>query len=197
VDSEGIDAVSGYIIYPGSLQFATDPNYVSSFGDPVAPSGDPGAGDDLPDAEEIVVELGSLYSGAGTPPPDSGTGPHLLFKLTLDDNGESSTVVAIEGESTRGGAQGECVMESTDHPQANVISGGCTVTFAPLCWSYPCFPYGDYDGDGNITYNEDVLPLINAWGSYYDPCCDKNKDGNITYNEDALPIINNWPGGCP
>jgi len=65
------------------------------------------------------------------------------------------------------------------------------------CWRFPCFEYGDYDGDGFITYNEDVLPLINAWGNYYDPCCDKNMDGNITFVDDVQPLIDNWATGCP
>ena len=133
VPADSTQIPSGYSVFMGSIQFASDPNYVSSFGDPVAPSGDPGAGDDLPDAAEIVVELGSLYAEGGTAPGTSGT----LFKLTLDDNGESDTVLIIEGESTRGGDQGECVME--DGSQANIKLSDATdaylVTFEPACWS--------------------------------------------------------------
>jgi len=174
VPADSTQIPSGYSVFMGSIQFASDPNYVSSFGDPVAPSGDPGAGDDLPDAAEIVVELGSLYAEGGTAPGTSGT----LFKLTLDDNGESDTVLIIEGEPTRGGDQGECVME--DGSQANI-------KLSDVADAY----------DGYITFNEDVQPLIDCWGNYYDACCDKNKDGNITFVEDVQPIIDHWATGCP
>ena len=179
------DIPTGYSVFMGSIQFATDPNFVSSFGDPVAPSGDPGAGDDLPGAAEIVVELGSLYEeGVGTPPGTSGT----LFTLTLDMNGESSTVLTIQGEATRGGDLGEAVLESGQ--QANVLSSGCTIggecyvigqpryfdeTGAPSttlitqanydawvavgnpeCWCCPHHGYGDVDGNGFINFNDMV-----------------------------------------
>jgi len=67
----------------------------------------------------------------------------------------------------------------------------------PYCWCCDCFRYGDYDCDGYITFNEDVQPLINCWGNYYDPCCDKNMDGNITFVDDVQPLIDNWATGCP
>jgi hypothetical protein len=189
VPADSTQIGSGYVVYMGSIEFnPNDPNYVTSFGDPVAPGTYPDTAGQL-GSTGITVEMGSLYPEGGTAPPASGT----LFYLEIDCQEEDppETVITIAANTTRGG----CVMESGS--PANVVSAGCTFQCIPPCWSFPCFPYGDYDGDGNITYNEDVLPLINAWGNYYDPCCDKNMDGNITYNEDALPIINNWPTGCP
>jgi hypothetical protein len=188
VPADSTQIPDGYVIYMGSIQFATDPNYVSSFGDPVAPSGDPGAGDDLPDAEEIVVEMGSLYEDGGTAPPAQGT----LFKLQLDANGETSTVVEIEGESTRGGDLGECVLE--DGRQANVISSGCTVEFQPACWSYDCHMCGDSDGNCSIT-SADILALVDAWPPKpYDPCADFNHSTTIT-SADVLILVDHWATG--
>jgi hypothetical protein len=192
VDSEGIDDVSGYIIYMGSIQFATDPNYVASFGDPVAPSGDDGAGDDLPDAEEIVVEMGSLYSSGGSAPPASGP----LFKLQLDANGESDTVLGIEGESTRGGDLGECVLESGQ--QANIVLSSVPdaykVEFQPPCWGYDCHMCGDSDGNCSIT-SADILALVDAWPPKpYDPCADFNHSDTIT-SADVLILVDHWATG--
>jgi hypothetical protein len=156
VDSAGIDAVSGYIIYMGSIQFATDPNYVSGFGDPVAPNTDPDALGGLT-TTGITVEMGSLYSDAGTEPPASGT----LFKIAVSDG----CIVTIAANTTRGG----CVLE--DGSPANVISGGCEVlsdcmaatnpqyndwldwanngpdaSDKPACWCYQKQCHGDTDG---------------------------------------------------
>jgi hypothetical protein len=201
-DESGDIPDGGFPINMGSISFNTqDPNKIADYGDPVAPSDDPGAGDDLPGADEIVTEQGSLYGSGGTPPPTTG----MLFKLQLDDNGESDTVLEIEGESTRGGDLGEAVLEKRnedDKAQANIVlsdeADAYKVEFAPPCWSFPCFAYGDYDGDGFITFLEDVQPLIDAWPPLpYDPCADKNKDGYITFIEDVQPIIDNWVTQCP
>lgn len=187
VPADSTQIPTGYSVFMGSIQFAADPNYVSSFGDPVAPSGDPDAGDDLPDAAEIVVELGSLYTGDNAPPA-SGT----LFRLEIDGHDESDTTLTIAVNTTRGG----CVMQS-DSP-ANVVSSGCSVEFDPLCWSYPCNPYCDYDGDGFLTFMEDINPCVRAWlDNVYDPCCDYNRDGFHTYVEDWQICIKYWPTGCP
>lgn len=188
-DSENIPA--GYSIFMGSIQFAADPNFVSSFGDPVAPSGDPGAGDDLPDAAEIVVELGSLYAEGGTAPGTSGT----LFKLTLDDNGEASTVLGIEGESTRGGDLGECVME--DGTQANIVLSGVTDAYK-VSFDIECYVVGQ-----PRYYDENMNPgpaitqaNYDAWVAAGKPACwccphhgygDVNGDGAI--NPSDVPLV--------
>ena len=210
---------SGYSVYMGSIGFGTDPNTVADFGDPVAPSGDPGAGDDLPNADEIVVEMGSLY-GEGQPAPGtSGT----LFKLTLDDNGESSTVLNIEGESTRGGGQGEAVLESggqanitisaepnayqvvfdcyiVGNPRGSLGCSGGTITTGnytawvntgkPLSWCCPWQPCGDADGNGTVN-SSDYLYIYNNLGlsATVDPSADTNHDGTIN-SSDYLAIYN-------
>ena len=148
VDSEGIDDVSGYIVYMGSIQFAADPNYVSSFGDPVAPNTDPDALGGI-GTSGITVEMGSLYSEDGTAPGASGT----LFKFTVS----GATNVTIAANTTRG----SCVLE--DGSPANVVAPGCSVggdcmattnpAYAdwvaegkPDCWCYEFQCRGDADG---------------------------------------------------
>ena len=192
VPHEATEIPQGYAIYPGSIRLSPsyDPN-VADYGDPVAPSGDDGAGDDLPDAEEIVVELGSLYNEdfGGSPPPTSG----LLFRLTLDANGETSTVLDIEGESTRGGDLGEAVLESG--AQASIVLSVETDAYLvnfdcftedkatspakyaaekaqwelqgkPGHWCCPHHIHGDANGDGKIT-TSDYLKLRLAFGAEF------------------------------
>jgi hypothetical protein len=186
-DSTQIPA--GYSVFMGSIQFAADPNFVSSFGDPVAPSGDPGAGDDLPDAAEIVVELGSLYAEGGTAPGTSGT----LFKLTLDGNGESSTVLGIEGESTRG----ECVME--DGTQANIVLSAVTDAYKVSFGPTECYVVGNQRGGagcnaGTITQaNYDAWVTAGkpvSWCCPWQPCGDTNGDGYVNPS-DFISIVAN------
>ena len=190
----------GFSVFMGSIQFAADPNFVSNFGTPVAPSGDPGAGGDLPDATEIVVEMGTLYTGANAP---GSTG--MLFKLTLDANGETDTVLGIEGESTRGGDLGECVLESGQ--QANIVlsgvadaykvtfGGGCFVGTTeqvaawnfwgqPANWCEPCFKCGDVNSSTSITPGDwfkvwDDLKAQSG-GATHDGSSDVNMSGSLT-----------------
>lgn len=150
-DSESIPA--GYSIYMGSVTFATDPNLIADFGDPVAPNTDPDALGGL-GTTGITVEMGSLYADGDPAPPTSGP----LFKLDIDLNGESDTVLTIVANATRGG----CVME--DGTSANVVAPGCTVGPSdcmaqtnpayndwvslgkPACWCYQKQGHGDIDG---------------------------------------------------
>jgi len=66
---------------------------------------------------------------------------------------------------------------------------------ARQCWCNPCFPCGDSDGDGFLTFNPDVQILIDNWGGYH-PCADFNRDGFITFSGDVQVIIDNWDTGC-
>jgi hypothetical protein len=214
VDSAGIDAVPGFIIYMGSIGFATDPNLVADFGDPVAPSDDPGALGGL-GTPGITVEMGTLYSENGTGPGSSG----VLFTITVS----GPTTVTIEGESTRGGDLGEAVLEN-DGAIANVVSAGCEVTGVtdcyiigqpryydenmnpgpaitqanydawvaagkPLCWCCPHHGYGDVNGDGFINASD--VPLVwNAVKLGQSPTyADVNHDGVVNAS-DVPPVWN-------
>lgn len=180
VPADSTQIGTGYVVYMGSIQFAADPNYVSSFGDPVAPNTDPDALGGL-GTSGITVEMGSLYPEGGTAPPTSG----VLFKLTV--SGPCNMTIAAN--TTRGG----CVLE--DGSPANVISSGCEVGEGD-CWTFDCFDCGDTNGDCAITFAGDVQTIINAWpasGFPYNKCADINKDGSITFAGDVQVLINKWP----
>lgn len=187
VDSEGIDAYQGFIIYMGSIVFGSDPNYVSSFGDPVAPNTDPGALAGLGNTG-ITIEMGSLYSDNGTPPPTSG----LLFKLEIGCGEETSTVLTIAGNTTRGGAQGECVLESG--AQANVVSAGCTIECETECYVVGNPRGGAGCNAGTITQaNYDAWVTAgkpDSWCCPWQPCGDTNGDGYVNPSDYILIVAN-------
>ena len=185
-----------YSVYMGSIQFNTqDPNYVTDFGDPIAPS------DHIPPYPEtegglntsgITVEMGSLYvdDGQGDPeqPPASGD----LFKIQLSDPlSAGSCVLTIAGNDARGQAVLE--VEHNGSNAANIYAPeGCEVTFA--C-SYVIGNPRYFDELGNPG------PLItqanyDAWVASGKPACwccphhgygDVNGDGAINPND--VPIV--------
>ena len=177
-----------YSVYMGSIQFNTqDPNYVTDFGDPIAPS------DHIPPYPEtegglnttgITVEMGSLYPEGGTQPPASGD----LFKIQLTDpTAAGSCVLTITGNDARG----QAVLE--DGSPANIYApDGCEVTFA-------CYIEGNQRGSagcnaGTITA-ANVTAWINAgkpdaWCCPWQPCGDTNGDGYVNASDYALIIAN-------
>lgn len=155
VPADSTQIPTGFSVFMGSIVIGPqDPNFVTDFGDPVAPSGDPGAGDDLLDAAEIVVELGTLYTGANAP---GSTG--MLFKLTLGANGETDTVLDIEGESTRGGDLGECVLESGQ--QANIVLSGVADAYKVTFESDDCMATSNPDYDEWV--NNGIVSKPKCW----------------------------------
>jgi hypothetical protein len=211
----------GYPIFMGSIVIGPqDPNFVTDYGDPVAPSDDPGALGGL-ETSGITVEMGSLYPEGGTPPGTDGT----LFKFTVS----GACNVTIVGNTTRGGDQGECVLE--DGTQANVVSSGCIVTGVtecyvvgqpryydhlgnpgpaitqdnwnawdaagrPACWCCPHHGYGDVNGDGFI--NSSDVPLVwNAVQQSLSPAyADVNHDGFVNPS-DVPEVWNKVQQGVP
>jgi hypothetical protein len=177
-DSTQIPA--GYSVFMGSIQFAADPNFVSDFGDPVAPNTDPDALGGLGTAG-ITVEMGSLYAEGGTAPGTAGT----LFKITVS----GATTVTIVGNSTRGGDLGECVLE--DGSQANIVSSGCTVGVTE------CYVVGQQRGSagcnaGTITQANYDAWVANGspdhWCCPWQPCGDTNGDGYVNPS-DFIAIV--------
>jgi hypothetical protein len=174
-----------FYIYPGSI----DLNDVNNpkFGSPVAPSDDPGASGTGIGKGTIILEMGSLYQGGANAPDVNG----VLCTIKVDPNGATDVNVTITPEEdTRGGI----VLEDGSTSDANTT---CQLSFGPVCWSYPCFPCGDSDGDCQILA-ADVLALINAWPPKpYAECADFDKDGQILAS-DVLVLINHWPPkpGC-
>jgi hypothetical protein len=206
-----------YSVYMGSIQFNTqDPNYVTDFGDPIAPS------DHIPPYPEtegglntsgITVEMGSLYPEGGTQPPASGN----LFKIQLTDPlSAGSCHLTITGNDARG----QAVLE-VGSPANIYAPEGCEVTFAcsyvigqpryydvnmnpgpaitqanydawvaagkPACWCCPHHGYGDVNGDGVI--NPSDVPLVwNPFKLGQSPVrADVNHDGSV--NPSDVPLV--------
>ena len=91
------DAVNkGHGIFPGTIQI-DGAGVVTSDGTPVAPNTDPGAAGTGLGTNKIVVEMGSLYTGANSPPK---SGVLLKFRvnnkvadITISENTERGGVV--------------------------------------------------------------------------------------------------------
>lgn len=161
VDAGTIDSISdystdgsGYGIYPGSITISG--GSVSAYGDPIAPSADPGALGGL-GTGGITVEMGSLYeAGVDTPPGTSG----LLCKVATTGAGQLN----ITTNATRGAV----VLE--DASQATVADSSCVVAVDPVLgtkWD-PLMcggqSLGDATCDGGINLG-DLFALKAAWGS--------------------------------
>jgi hypothetical protein len=101
-DGESTAASRGYGIYPAKISIDSAAGTVSSYGDPLADSGDPGSGGTSAGfgTNHIVLEFGSLYYGDANAPAASGT----LCSLTVNPGGLSNPVIAMVDELTyRGG----------------------------------------------------------------------------------------------
>ena len=102
-EGECDDVNRGHGIFPGTISIVDDE--VTGWGSPIAPDDDPGAEGTGLDTNTIIVEMGSLYTGANCPDPCA-----MLFYITaeLDCN------VCVTGDAARTGgspAQG-VILES-------------------------------------------------------------------------------------
>jgi len=155
------DAVGqGYGIFPGTIDINDDTGDVDSNGTPVAPNDAPGAEGTGLGTSEIVVELGSLYTGANTPDVCG-----VICTITLSD-GDCN--VSIAGNAARTGTAspegvGVVLEDPCEAPGSVVFTGtyvgpsGCMMPEHPdyanwLYWNKPdCWCYarqcrGDIDG---------------------------------------------------
>ena len=94
---EGVcdDVNRGYGIFPGTDGITITDGVPTSWGEPIASSDDPGAEDTGLDTNEIVIEMGSLYTGANTPDPCARL---LTIVVSMDCN------VSIRGNPERTGS---------------------------------------------------------------------------------------------
>jgi hypothetical protein len=183
-----------YGIFPGKIDL-TDPN-TPIWGDPIAPSSDPGAGGTGLGTSRVIIEMGSLYEPNLSGPGDSGT----LIQLDLDPNGATECNVVIVTEATRGGV----VLENGDTP--GITSPGCSISFGeppPACWGYTWQCDGDAGGDdypaasmpNNFVNLDDFYRLrdsfyLNYWThpmgtnpGEYNPCSDHNQNGYVNLDD--------------
>jgi hypothetical protein len=173
-----------YGIFPGSIDL-TDPN-IPVWGNPIAPSSDPGAEGTGLTTNRVIIEMGSLYD------PDVYGGPadsNELLRLQLEGNGAIDCNVAIVVEPTRGGV----VLENGG--TVGITSPGCKIVFVsgPPCWNDPGGGLTQCHGD----CNDDALVNISDWPAFrdafgktypdaaYNPCGDYNRDGTVN--------ISDWP----
>ena len=120
---ESISTSKGFGIFPGTININDVNGHVNSYGTPVAPDGDPGAGGTGIGTSSVVLELGSLYVGATNAPATSGT----LCTISIDCNGATGVnVTAVEEDQYRGGV----VLE--DSSSASVTISLVTVCPAPV-----------------------------------------------------------------
>ncbi len=212
-DGESVAASKGFGIYPGTIAIDGS-GVVTSYGSPLAPAGDPGAGGALP-TNAIVVELGSLYVGAPNAPAESGT----LFNIVVDCNGESTVNIAVtEEDAYRGGV----VLEDLSVPATNLTANlALACSSAPTCrdqltpteqalydrytaqgnepliWCTQFQCRGDADGAtesllfvGNLRiYNNDLGLVIANWKKT--PETGANPGADIDHAEESLLFVGN------
>jgi len=194
IDSNSFTAGQGnvYGIFPGSIDL-TDPN-TPVYGDPIAPSSDPGAAGTGIGTNRVIIEMGSLYEPNLSGPGTSGT------LCTFQLEGDTDCNVVIVAESTRGGV----VLEDGSIPSLN--SPGCLVALGgwvyPDCWGYSGTGYqtqchADTDGNANVGLT-DFYVFRDGWNkSYSDPdyitnaCADIDRDGSIGLT-DFYEFRDNW-----
>lgn len=142
------DAVNkGFGIFPGTIQIDGAGN-PTSWGTPVAPSTDPGAAGTGLGTNKIVVEMGSLYTGANSPPK---SGVLLKFRV----NNKVADITISENTERAG-----LVMENPDEAVDINAPGNGQAAYSILMPGDICgFVYGARDGKvDSWDYNR----LINA-----------------------------------
>jgi hypothetical protein len=195
-DGESTNASPGYGIYPGSIQFDAN-KQVTSYGDPPAPSGDPGSLGDLP-GSGCTIEAGALYDDDASPSAQPlATGIICKFEVSEDCHVD----LAVEDIHRKG-----IVMEDGSAP-SNTVLVECDITGlgGPECWSYLTQCYADSNGDGNVD-TIDFGDFRDSWGKTYpdadyNPCADYNRDGTVD-TVDFGAFRDNWgatglPQDCP
>lgn len=140
----------GYGIFPGTIQIDGG-GVVTDYGTPVAPSTDPGAAGTGLGTNKIVVEMGSLYTGANSPPNQG-----ILLKFRVNNK---VCLVDISENPERGGV----VMENPDEAVTVVAPGNGSAQFAIKCPGDNCgLMYGNRDGKVN-TWDYMNLTKVGNW----------------------------------
>ena len=127
----GVSTVAsrGFGIYPATIDIDDITGVVTAWGNPLALTGDPGAGDQVLPSSSFVVEFGSLYSPVtagvdANAPLTSGT----LATFDVDCNGQTGNIniTAAEEDTYRGGV----ILENGSKPSPNLTA----------LLVYPCSP---------------------------------------------------------
>jgi hypothetical protein len=145
------DAVNkGFGIFPGTIQI-DGAGVVTDYGTPVAPSTDPGAAGTGLGTNKIVIEMGSLYTGANSP-PKSG----VLLKFRVNNKVADIT---ISENPERGGV----VMEDPDVAVDVNTPGNGQPAYSIMCPGDNCgLGYAAKDGKVN-TWDYLNLTKVGNW----------------------------------
>jgi hypothetical protein len=175
-------AGSPYNIYPGTIVISG--GAVADDGNAIAPSDACEALAGL-GSTGVTLEMAALYDrdDTGAAPADSGA----LVKLQLDASGQ----VSINLNDRRGGV----VLE--DAAAATVAASNCDVVVfsGPACKSAPCYPCGDADASGFISFG-DIQVVLDAFPPLpYEACADLDESGFISFG-DIQVVLDNWTTGC-
>ena len=181
----------GFGIFPGSIAIS-GAGVVTSYGNPVAPAGDPNAAGAIP-GPAITIEVGSLYdpNKKGTDAPGN-TG--VLCSITIDCENADNPTVSITENGKRGGT----VMEDANAPSSVVLAKDVPIE----CGDKICIPddvdhaqqYADYFAylDANSNAN-----MEGCWCAAYQ--CDGDADLTTqgllqyrVYTDDLGLVITNW-----
>ena len=189
---ESNSTAKGYGIFLGKILIDGGGN-VTSYGDPIAPSTDPGANGTGLDTNTVILELGALYED-GNQPPLTGT----LCVLRVS----GCTTMSVVGEATRCGEVG-------GNPAGAVLESGTSVTVtgdtdepidylcANPCTTCPYWSIGDYQGDGWVN-GDDLVWIANNFGELVvtvkDQCHNGFDDAWLN-GDDVVKIANNFGSG--
>ena len=147
-EGESTAAVPGLGIFPGSIDLANPESPV--WGDPVAPSGDPGAEGDIPGAA-ITIELGSLYVGE----PNAPLAEDVLCVLEVSE----ACTMTITKNTVRGGI----VMEDADPPDEGdnlSPSTTCAITICTLDANADLADISGYNGQWYSMLKDGKVDLL-------------------------------------
>jgi len=179
------NASANFELYPDyyySLDDAARLLYAIGDGHPIAdPAGNPGAIDLGVGVSAASICMARVEDGVAGPNP----GPQSDSLITLQLQGPDWATVKIDLDDDRGGVVGSQLM--TNLPITIPIQA---------CWGYPCFPFGDANGNGIVEPAEIVI-LKTAWDSgVYDIKADFSRNGSID-PADIVGLKNGWDNGCP
>ena len=147
----------GYGIFPGTIVIDGG-GVVTEYGTPVAPNTDPGAAGTGLGTNKIVVEMGSLYTGANSPPAQG-----ILLKFRVNNK---CCDIKISENTERGGV----VMENPDEAVTVVAPGNGSAQYAVVMPGDICgFNYGAADCVTNIW---DYMRMSANWTTMTDSRCD-------------------------
>ena len=183
---------NGFGIFPGTIVIDAGGN-VTNDGTPVGQLSD--SPDTLSglDSNGVTLEMASLYAPVGPGSPNAPAQKGELARFIIGATGDHC--ITITANVSRAGATGVVMEDPTLVVTVDLPTSVCVYIPEDVpCWSNPCQPFGDYNGDGLITAI-DIQGLIAAWGGY-DVCADFNQDGFITALDIQI-LIAQWGQACP